>query len=491
VRAGLYARVSTTEQAEEGNSLDAQRQAGADFCEGKGWELVDVYMDVGISGASSKRPELQRLLDDAGSGRIDVVVVQAIDRFYRNLQRLLGCLDRLNKAGVGFVSIRENMDFTTPWGKLTLAVLGSLAEVFLDIHGQRVKTGKQYRASQGYTNSAVPVYGYKRVDRCDVIDEKAAAGVRLAFERYATGEYADFEIGRLLTEEGHGPPEGARRAAWNRSTVRFLLMNRYYTGWVKYEDKWYPGEHEAIISQELFDEAQNVRERRGHGGAHGVRTGAAYLLHQVGRCWHCGRYLHMVRDDKRKRVYFYYREPSRSLDHECEAKGRYASMEEIDQQVADLVKRLKLPEDWRERLRELEEQPAERDEVEARRRKLQERKRRLRELYELGDWTLSQYKRRRNRLDQQLEALRIPEAPEVEQAAETLASLGAEWISAPKRYKRDMLRVIFDGIYIDMIERRLVCIKPYPDFAPLFRMDGLEERETGVFYVREEAGSEG
>jgi hypothetical protein len=79
----------------------------------------------------------------------------------------------------------------------------------------------------------------------------------------------------------------------------------------------------------------------------------------------------------------------------------------------------------------------------------------------------------------------VPDTPEVEEAGETLESLGQAWANAPKRYQRDMLRLIFEGIYIDMIEKRLVCVKPYPQFAPLFRLDGLREKE-GCFYVEEE-----
>jgi hypothetical protein len=96
-------------------------------------------------------------------------------------------------------------------------------------------------------------------------------------------------------------------------------------------------------------------------------------------------------------------------------------------------------------------------------------------------------------LQRQLDALRVPDAPEVEEAGKTLESLGQVWASAPRRYQRDMLRLIFEGIYIDMIEKRLVCVKPYPQFAPLFRLDGLREKE-GYFYVEEEdqeARSEG
>jgi hypothetical protein len=89
-------------------------------------------------------------------------------------------------------------------------------------------------------------------------------------------------------------------------------------------------------------------------------------------------------------------------------------------------------------------------------------------------------------LQRQLDALQVPDAPEVERAGEPLESLGQEWASAPKRYQRAMLRLIFEGIYIDMIEKRLVCVKPYPQFAPLFRLGGLVERTEGVIYDEKE-----
>jgi hypothetical protein len=76
--------------------------------------------------------------------------------------------------------------------------------------------------------------------------------------------------------------------------------------------------------------------------------------------------------------------------------------------------------------------------------------------------------------------------PDFEQAGETLESLGQEWANAPKKYRRDMLHCIFEAISVDVEDQRLMCVKPYPPFVPLFRMDGLEEKEDGCFYSTEE-----
>jgi site-specific DNA recombinase len=131
-RAVGYRRVSMPDQV-NGFSLDAQEVNITRYVESRGWQLVDIYVDAGISAKKgSKRPALEKLLQDAQTGKFDVVVVDKIDRFYRHLGGLLATLDDLNSHGVAFASVQEQLDFTTPWGKLMLTVLGTLAEIYLD-----------------------------------------------------------------------------------------------------------------------------------------------------------------------------------------------------------------------------------------------------------------------------------------------------------------------------------------------------------------------
>jgi hypothetical protein len=140
-----------------------------------------------------------------------------------------------------------------------------------------------------------------------------------------------------------------------------------------------------------------------------------------------------------------------------------------------------LPEEWREHQEE-------RENIEGKRRYLEGKPRRLKFLFmEECDMGECEYRRRKVDVQAQLDALRPPETPQVEQAGETLESLGQEWANAPKKYRRDMLRCIFESIFIDVKASRLVCVKPYQPFVPLFRMDGLEEKEDGCFYPTEEA----
>jgi hypothetical protein len=158
----------------------------------------------------------------------------------------------------------------------------------------------------------------------------------------------------------------------------------------------------------------------------------------------------------------------------------------VEEQIADLVRQLQLPEDWRERLKELSDHQEEREDVECKRRYLRNRLRRLRDLYLDGDFTKAEYDRRKADLQSQLDLLQVPEQPAIKQAGETLESLGAEWASAPKKYQREMLLVIFEEAYVDTKTSELVSVKPYPQFVPLFRMDGLEEKEDGRFYLRKD-----
>ena len=152
MRAVIYIRVSTEEQL-EGHSLDAQRTTTRALLTDRHWDFAGEYLDAGISAKSdSYRPALAQLLEDAGRGRFDVVVVDKIDRFYRHLKGLLMALDTLQECNVTFVSVQEKIDLSTPWGKLTMTVLGMLAEIYIDNLRYETRKGKMARARKGLWN---------------------------------------------------------------------------------------------------------------------------------------------------------------------------------------------------------------------------------------------------------------------------------------------------------------------------------------------------
>jgi DNA invertase Pin-like site-specific DNA recombinase len=145
VRAALYARVSSEEQV-QGYSLDAQKRAFRSLVDARGWNTYREYVEEGRSAHNDdvrKRPAFMEAIEDAISGKYDVLVVHKIDRFSRKLKVTIDHLEKLGKAGVGFVSIENQIDYSTPSGKFMLVMQGGLAELYSDNLSQEVKKGKQ------------------------------------------------------------------------------------------------------------------------------------------------------------------------------------------------------------------------------------------------------------------------------------------------------------------------------------------------------------
>jgi len=119
------------------------------FSEVRGWQLADEYVDSGISGAKDSRPELNRLMADAHKRKFDVVVVWKFDRFARSVSHLLRALETFNALGIAFISLSEQMDTTTPTGKMVFTVLGAVAELERSLIAERVRAGLRNARAKG------------------------------------------------------------------------------------------------------------------------------------------------------------------------------------------------------------------------------------------------------------------------------------------------------------------------------------------------------
>jgi DNA invertase Pin-like site-specific DNA recombinase len=147
-RVAIYARVSTTNH---GQDVTVQTRDLQEFAEARGWRLFDSYLDLGISGSKDKRPELDRLMADAHKRRFDVVAVWRFDRFARSVSHLLRALETFNALGIAFVSLSENVDTTTPIGKMIFTVLGAVAELERSLIVERVRAGLRNARAKGKT----------------------------------------------------------------------------------------------------------------------------------------------------------------------------------------------------------------------------------------------------------------------------------------------------------------------------------------------------
>jgi len=146
MRAAIYARVSTTGN---GQSPEMQLRDFAEYAKHRGWTVAGEYVDLGISGAKDKRPELDRLMADAHKRRFDVVVVWRFDRFARSVSHLLRALETFQALGIEFVSLSEQMDTSTPTGKMIFTVLGAVAELERSLIVERVRAGMRNARAKG------------------------------------------------------------------------------------------------------------------------------------------------------------------------------------------------------------------------------------------------------------------------------------------------------------------------------------------------------
>ena len=145
MRAAIYARVSTSNQ---GQDPHVQTRELGEFCEHRGWTLAE-YVDIGISGTKEKRPALDRLMADAHKRRFDVVVVWRFDRFARSVSHLLRALETFNSLGIAFVSLSEQIDTSTPTGKMVFTVLGAVAELERSLIAERIRAGLRNARAKG------------------------------------------------------------------------------------------------------------------------------------------------------------------------------------------------------------------------------------------------------------------------------------------------------------------------------------------------------
>jgi DNA invertase Pin-like site-specific DNA recombinase len=148
MRAAVYARVSTSNN---GQSPEMQLRDFGEYCERRGWAVAGngEYVDVGVSGTKEKRPELDRLMADAHRRKFDVVVVWSFDRMARSVSHLLRVLETFNSLGIAFVSLREQIDTSTPAGKMIFTVLGAVAELERSLIAERVKAGLRNARAKG------------------------------------------------------------------------------------------------------------------------------------------------------------------------------------------------------------------------------------------------------------------------------------------------------------------------------------------------------
>lgn len=284
MKAALYLRVSTLEQAIEGNSIDAQKKRLTSFAESQDWTIHDFYIDDGYSAKDLKRPDMQRMISDLESKKIDVILVYKLDRLVRSVADLHHLLELFDKHDVKFKSATETFDTTTAMGRFFINLVASMAAWERETIGERVRMGMEEKALKGGWNGSQAPFGYDLVDGSLVINPEEAKCVRMIFDMYkriGTGNIAR-QLNRMNIHSRYG--------RWSQTGIAYLLRNITYTGKVQWHGKngnviITEGKHEAIISEELFEETNKRLSTRK------MRKGGAtstYIFSGVLRCARCG-----------------------------------------------------------------------------------------------------------------------------------------------------------------------------------------------------------
>jgi DNA invertase Pin-like site-specific DNA recombinase len=288
LRCAIYTRKSTEEGLEQAfNSLDAQREACEAYAVSQrheGWKVLSTrYDDGGFSGGNLNRPALQRLLADINEGKVDLVVVYKIDRLTRSLMDFSKLVETFDRQQTSFVSVTQHFNTTSSMGRLTLNVLLSFAQFEREVTGERIRDKVAASKRKGmWMGGPIPL-GYSLVDKVLVINEQEAALVQQIFEGYcrlgcvqALKEELDLADARgriRLQRDG-----STETRAFSRGGLHAILNRELYVGHVQHKGESFEGQHEALISDELWKQVQTKLQNNRHERRTGKRAGNASLL---------------------------------------------------------------------------------------------------------------------------------------------------------------------------------------------------------------------
>lgn len=322
IRAGLYARVSTDIQV-EGYSIEAQKEFLESYAKSKEYTEFEYYVDGGYSGKDLNRPAIQKLIEDVKDGKIDCVMVFKLDRVSRSQKDTLYLIEEVfNKYNVGFVSIRENFDTTSPFGKAMIGILSVFAQLERETILERTRIGLIKRAQDGYWKGGGRVpFGYTYDKNSGILIPKPE----------------EVEVlNKMITLylEGKSFGQISEVVGFDESQVERRILNKTNTGIIKYRGEEYEGRHEAIVSDELYNRVLETNKLRGKA----TKNERHYLLSGKIYCGHCGAKYRYQKWGQRIICYCYSRQHSKPKyikDPNCKNK-RWDSFE-IDDAVIENI----------------------------------------------------------------------------------------------------------------------------------------------------------
>jgi site-specific DNA recombinase len=354
---GIYARISDPKDAKiPGNSVETQisrLQQSIEFKNGDPsakhkWKLVDVYADEGKSGKNIERKQLQRLLSDIKTGRINTVLCVKLDRITRSLLDFYNNLNVIfKKFNVDFISLTENFDTSTPMGKAMLSMTLVWAELEREQTSQRTQVKMLWRAEKGLWNGG-HVLGYDLVDKKLVINKQEAKLVNLIFNKYLE-KGSVLKVVEFLNEHGYRTKEYISRrknskkggCAFYNQNVLHILSNHLYLGEIKHRENFYKGQHFPIVPKKLWHEVSRKIKLQAPRRINPKReVKHVFLLQGLLKCGWCENHMSTKYSSGRNGPCHYYQCTRNANSGKSACKMKYVPAAQLEKAVLDKLQKM-------------------------------------------------------------------------------------------------------------------------------------------------------
>lgn len=395
MRVFLYLRVSSKEQI-EGYSLGEQEERLRAFCKAKGWKVAKVFNDGGYSGANINRPALSDLVRAIENHQADAVLVYKLDRLSRSQKDTLTLIDTFLQNQCDFISMTENFDTSSPFGRAMIGILSVFAQLEREQIKERMQMGKEGRAKQGkYHGGGVSPVGYDYKDGHLVINEFEALHVREMHELFQQG--VPLRVINKKINEKFGKYYEAR-------TIKRTLKNPLYIGKIKHNTTLYDGEHQPIIDEETFNKTKELLDALPKSTKPNMNTYLGGILY----CGQCGaKYgVKMAKDTRYNRTYRYYMchskmKTNKNMIKDENCQNKIFPVDKLDEIVFSEIRKLKIEKNFKSVCKEDDNTDIINHEIQ----KLENQKSRLIDLYSLGTFTVEELQNKITPLQEQIDIL--------------------------------------------------------------------------------------
>ena len=358
IRVVLYVRVSSKEQV-DGYSIGEQIERLEKYADAMEWDIIKTFVDPGYSGGNTDRPGLKEMIKEIKNGGVDKVVVYKLDRLSRSQLDTLYLIEKVFLSNnTDFVSMSENFDTSTPFGRAMIGILAVFAQLEREQIKERTMVGKEARAKEGKWGggSAEPIgYNYNIAKDLLEVDEYEAMQVRELFEIFLKGTPLR-TIETIFREKGYSHKHGY----WDSKSIRRVLKNKIHLGYIRYRDNYYKAEHTPIISEETFERAQELLKQREELYKEFYRKPGSQTTYLGGMlyCKQCGaKYCKQLGGSTKYGKLYYYVCYSRNKkvkkmikDPNC--KNKSWRMEKLDEIVLNEIKKLAIDPEYINTLKE-------------------------------------------------------------------------------------------------------------------------------------------